>query len=176
MDSYIGSVTAFGFNFAPSGWLPCNGSLQPIASYEALYALIGTTYGGNGTTTFGLPDLRGRVPIHMGQGVGLPNYPLGQAAGSETTTISAANMAAHSHGASVTIPVNPVSTAPTPGGNYFGSTSGLYAATPDNVNTMAPVVTPSGPAGAGPIPISVLEQYTAVNYCICWSGVFPTHP
>jgi microcystin-dependent protein len=177
MDAYVGSVCAFGFNFTPVNWLPCNGQALQISQYDVLYALIGTTYGGDGVTTFKLPDLRGRVPIHMGQGPGLSNYTLGQVAGAEQVTLTTANLAAHTHGASgATIPVNIASTANTPGGNYFGSNGGYFATTADGTNMMAPASVVSGPAFSGPAPIAVLSPYNTVNYCICCVGLWPTHP
>jgi microcystin-dependent protein len=97
MSNYIGEVILVGFNFAPDGWAFCNGQLLPIAQYDALFTLIGTTYGGNGTTTFALPDLRGRVPIHMGQGSGLASYVAGQNGGAETVNLTATQMPAHNH-------------------------------------------------------------------------------
>lgn len=94
---YIGEVQLFGFNFNPVGFEKCNGQLLPISQYDVLFALLGTTYGGNGQSTFAVPDLRGRLPIHMGQGPGLSNYVIGQAAGSENTTIIHSNIPNHTH-------------------------------------------------------------------------------
>jgi len=88
MDYYLGQIGIYGFNFAPRGWALCAGSLLPITQYTALYSLIGTTYGGDGQTTFALPDLQGRVPFNYGQGAGLTNYQEGQAGGTESTTIA----------------------------------------------------------------------------------------
>ena len=85
---YIGEIRIFAGNFAPLGWLMCDGSLQPISEYETLFNLIGTTYGGDGQNTFGLPDLRGRVPLHMGQGAGLSPRVLGELAGAESVTLT----------------------------------------------------------------------------------------
>ena len=92
MDYYIGAIWSYGFGWAPRGTMACNGQLLSIASNEALFALIGTTYGGDATTTFGLPNLQGRTPIGTGQGPGLPNYVMGQAAGSETVTLTTSNL------------------------------------------------------------------------------------
>ena len=177
MEAYVGAVCAFGFNFTPTGWLACNGQLVSISQYEVLYTLIGTTFGGNGTTNFQLPDLRSRVPIHMGQGPGLSNYNLGQAAGAENVTLTAANIAAHTHGVTgVAIPVSTASTANTPGGNYFGGNSGYYAAAADGTNTMPPASVVSGTAFNGPAPISIVGPYNTVNYCICADGLYPQRP
>src|ERR1700720_2241295 len=109
-EPFIGQVIAVGFNFAPGGWALCQGQLLPINQNTALFSLLGTTYGGNGQSTFGLPDLRGRVPIHIGS-----SYPLGALAGSETVTLSVAQLPAHSHplmastnSASLAVPTNNV--------------------------------------------------------------------
>ena len=96
---YIGEIRMFSFGTrgAPNGWQACDGSLLPISQYDALFALIGTTYGGDGQTTFGVPDLRGRVPMHQGTGPGLSTYVIGQKAGTETVTVLATQMPAHTH-------------------------------------------------------------------------------
>ena len=96
-EPYIAGIVLFAGNFAPRGWAFCNGQILSIAQNTALFSLLGTTYGGNGQTTFALPDLRGRVPIQPGQGPGLPLYDLGEAGGAPTTTLVANNLPAHSH-------------------------------------------------------------------------------
>ena len=105
MTPFVGAVFAFGFNFAPTGWALCQGQTLPIANYEALFALIGTTYGGNGTSTFALPDLQGRTPVHMGQSTQFGTvYNEGQTGGTETNTITISQMPAHSHPVIFTAP------------------------------------------------------------------------
>src|SRR5512140_216933 len=94
---FIGEIVMFAGNFAPRSWALCNGQLLPIAQNTALFSILGTTYGGDGRTTFALPDLRGRVPVHPGQGPGLSNYVLGEMAGTENTTLLINNMPAHNH-------------------------------------------------------------------------------
>ncbi len=94
---YVGQVLIFGGNFAPAGWMTCQGQLLPISEYETLFNLIGTTYGGDGQSTFALPDLQGRAPVHMGQGNGLSNYAIGQAAGVESVTLTTQQIPAHNH-------------------------------------------------------------------------------
>ncbi len=96
-DPFIGQIQTFGFNFAPRGWARCDGQLLPISSNSALFSLLGTTYGGDGRTTFGLPDLRGRAALHQGQGPGLSNRNLGQRAGAENTTLTVNQMPSHNH-------------------------------------------------------------------------------
>jgi microcystin-dependent protein len=94
---FLGEIRMFGFNFPPRGWALCNGQILSIAQNTALFALLGTMYGGNGQTTFALPDLRSRVPLHMGQGPGLSSYTLGQAAGSESVTLTTPQLPSHNH-------------------------------------------------------------------------------
>lgn len=94
---FVGTIMMFGGTFAPAGWAECNGALLPISENDALFALIGTTYGGDGQVTFGLPDLRGRIPIHQGTGPGLSTYVIGQSSGTETVTLVASQMGGHSH-------------------------------------------------------------------------------
>lgn len=99
---FIGEIRLFGFGRTPQGWQACDGSLLQISEYEPLYVLLGTAYGGNGTSTFAVPDLRGRVPVHQGQGPGLSNYVLAQRAGTETVTLTDLQMPAHTHVAQAT--------------------------------------------------------------------------
>lgn len=96
-DAYVGEIKLFAGNFAPRGWHLCDGSLLQINTYQALFSLIGAVYGGDGVTTFALPDLRGRVPVGQGQGMGLSNYSLGAKGGSETVTLTQAHLPVHSH-------------------------------------------------------------------------------
>src|SRR5438477_11818524 len=97
---YVGEIRMFAGNFAPAGWMFCEGQLLPISEYETLFQLIGTTYGGDGQSTFALPDLQGRVPVHMGQGPSISqNYQIGEAAGTEYATITTQSMATHNHNA-----------------------------------------------------------------------------
>jgi microcystin-dependent protein len=100
-DYYIGEIRMFAITKLPSNWLACDGSIVPIGSYPQLYGLIGTAYGGDGQTTFGLPDMRSRAPIHMGQAHGLSNYPLAQGGGQEVVTLATENLAPHNHGFTV---------------------------------------------------------------------------
>ena len=96
-EPFVGEIRMFGFGFAPQGWAPCNGQLLPINQNQALFSLLGTTYGGDGEATFALPDLRSRVPVGQGQGPGLSAYAEGQAGGAETVTLTATQMPGHTH-------------------------------------------------------------------------------
>ena len=167
MEAYIGTILLFAGNFAPKGWEFCNGQILPIARYSALFSLLGTTYGGDGTTTFALPDLRGRVPVHAGQGTGLAAHPLGQAFGAEQVTLTTAQLPAHTHATNFTLPVDelPMGTTPTP-----SSPIGYNAAA-----GAAPTPVQSLPTG-GSMPVSIVPPSLALNYIICNYGIFPSRP
>lgn len=172
MDAYIGMIIMFAGPYAPDGWMFCDGRVLNIAQYQALFAVIGATYGGNGTTTFALPDLRGRVPLAPGQGPGLGNYALGQATGGETValSLSAAQMPAHTHTfaqpanksrATTSSPENAVS-GPNP--------SSVYSATSD----CQMLAGTTGNAGGGsPVPVRVVQPVLPVNFLMCVNGLFP---
>ena len=170
VETFLGEIRMFAGNFAPTGWAFCQGQLLPIAQNQALFALLGTTYGGNGTTTFALPDLRGRVPVGFGQGLGLSNKDLGQQFGSETVTLTTAQMPAHSH------TVNAVTTE----GNQNLPTNSLPANTKTldkeysdaNANTTmkATMVNPTG----GNQPFGVTQPSLGVNFIIALQGIYPS--
>lgn len=167
---FLGMIALFGFNFAPQGWAFCNGQLLPIAQNSAIFALLGTTYGGDGRTTFALPNLQGRVPIHFGQGPGTSQYQIGQAGGSETTTLLAQNLPSHNH------PLNAVSeTGETsdPTGAFLGNTGALdkeYRTSGTGVVMNAGAI---GMTGSNQ-PVSIVQSFLAVNYCIALQGIFPS--
>lgn len=168
-DPFIGEIRTFGFNFAPVGWAMCNGQLLPINQNTALFSLLGTYFGGNGTTTFGLPDLRSRVPIHMGQGSGLSEYVLGQFGGDENVALQATQLPSHSH------PVNAndgaaSSTRPA-GGVLARSGSDIYAGSPDGSTVMnTTMIANSGGNQAHPN----IQPYLTLNVCIALVGVYPS--
>ena len=171
---YIGQIIAVGFNFAPVGWLLCDGSLQSIAQYEVLYNLIGTTYGGNGQTNFGLPDLRGRTALGMGQGPGLSAYVLGQKAGSESVTLTAAQNAFHNHSVAGH---SAVGNAPNPGGSVVlaqvagnPSTSTVYSTAAPSATTL---VSASISLAGSSQPHENRQPLQAINYIIAWAGLYP---
>lgn len=171
MDNpYIGSIVLFCGNFAPRGWALCNGQLLSIAQYSALFSILGTTYGGDGQRTFGLPDLRGRVPIHPGQGPGLSAYVLGEVGGTETTTLTIPNMPAHSH---MLNGDNGGSGKEYPGPNHVigaSVTDKMYSVNAPNVNMNPASI---GVTGAG-LPFSNLEPYLCINFIIALQGIFPS--
>jgi microcystin-dependent protein len=170
----LGCIYMFAGNFAPRGYALCAGQILPISQNTALFSLLGTTYGGNGQTTFALPDLRGRSPIGAGQGPGLSNISLGEQAGTEAVTLLTTNMPAHNHtlgattnSASGGTPTNNV-LADT-GGSQGGGTN-TYAAGPANT-TMAP--SSIGAAG-GNQPFANRNPYLGINYIIAINGIFPS--
>lgn len=167
---YLGQIVMFGFDFAPNGWQKCIGQLLPISFYGALFALFGTQYGGNGTTTFGVPDFRGRVPISFGAGAGLSNVNIGDKAGSESVTLTNFQIPQHTHQVNAS---SSVGSSSSPSGNYFAlNAEGInsYSATADNtLNGSAIANTGTGNAHTN------IQPIIAVNFCVAISGVFPSH-
>jgi len=167
-DPFIGNIIMFGGTFPPLGWAFCDGSLLAISQYEALFTLIGTTYGGDGQNTFGLPDLRSRIPIHQGQGSGLSNYVIGQVAGTETVTLTAQQMPAHTHGV---LSNSGTGTSSDPTNNFLGAQSDLleYFAAPNA--TMKANAMSNSPGGSSH---DNIMPYQALNYVIALEGIYPT--
>jgi microcystin-dependent protein len=163
---YVGEIRMFGGNFAPAGWMFCEGQLLPISNYETLFNLIGTTYGGDGQSTFALPDLRGRLPVHVG-----PGFVQAQSAGTETVTLTTQQIPAHSHvpqgatGGPVTSPSNAY-----PGSAVGGVGSVIYGNKPAPT---AMVGTTIGNTG-GSQPHNNFQPYLCVDFIISMFGVFPS--
>ncbi len=168
-EPFIGEIRMFGFNFAPSGWAMCNGQLLPISQNTALFSLLGTFYGGNGTSDFALPDLRSRVPLHMGQGVGLSPYTLGEDAGLQTATLNDAQLPSHTHTVQAS---DSAAKLRSPGTGVLGKTTGhTYEAAPDGVTTMnAAMISPTGEGQ----PFSIVQPVLTLNFCIALQGIFPS--
>jgi microcystin-dependent protein len=171
-EPFLGEIRIFPYNFAPRGWAFCQGQLLAISQNTALFALFGTTYGGNGTTTFGLPDLRGRVAVHVGQGAGLSPYDLGQEGGTESVTLTTGQLAPHTH------PANCLNAT----GDQYQPNAGVWAidagqnpqyGSTKAAGTMAPNVI--GPSG-GALPHNNIQPYLTVNYCVALQGIFPQRP
>lgn len=172
-DPFIGEIYMSGINFAPNGYLSCVGQLLSIAQNTALFALLGTTYGGDGRTTFGLPDLRGRVPIGQGTAPGLSAYNLGQVGGSETVTLNTAQIPAHNHGLNA---YDTVGDTASPNGSSLANTATLdkdYIKNPGANSTVSLAASSIATAG-GNQPHSNIQPYLTVNYYIAIVGVFPT--
>jgi microcystin-dependent protein len=168
---YLGEIRIFGFNFNPSGWATCNGQLMSIASNTALFSLLGTTYGGNGTSNFALPNLQASVPLGMGQGAGLSNYTLGESGGVATVPLLLTQIPAHSHSPAC----ETAGGGDSPGGNVWGSGGrGKPAAYSTTQNPTAVMnVTALGSTG-GNAAHNNLSPYLGLMFCIALQGVYPT--
>jgi microcystin-dependent protein len=169
-DPFLGEIRMFGFNFAPRGWATCSGQTMPINQNTALFSLIGTYYGGNGTTTFNPPDLRSRVPLNQGQGPGLSPYTIGQQGGTENTVLQQSNMPAHNHTVSPGANDSPA-TATRPGGAVLARTTAAIYATASDGTTMANSTTSTNGSNQ---PFSTVQPYLAINFCIALQGIFPS--
>lgn len=179
MDEYIGIIKLFAGNFAPRGWAFCQGQIMSIAQNTALFSILGTTYGGNGQTTFALPDLRGRVPLGAGQGPGLPNYDLGELAGEPTHTLITSEIPAHLH--SVKPNASASDGTDSVGENKFpavvainvngtGFTANAYGATAETT-----LGSSDSSLTGGSQPHNNMQPYLGLNYIICLEGVYPPH-
>ena len=167
-NPFIGEIRLFGGNFAPQGWAFCSGQLQAINDNTALFSLIGTTYGGDGQSTFALPDLRGRVPIHQGQGAGLSSRILGTTGGCESVTLTLAQMPVHSH--QLNASAMAASAAAGPGGVLATATTQIYGTgTPTTLMDAAEVT----PVGSNQ-PYENMAPFQAVNFIIALLGIFPS--
>jgi microcystin-dependent protein len=164
-----------GFNFAPRGWALCDGQLVQISQYQALYSLLGVTYGGDGVSTFGLPDLRGRVPVHQGVGPGLSPRPMGQMGGVEQVTLIDAEVSSHSH----------VVQAVSGEGNSESPEGQVWAEATDGVMTYVNAAPEGGvtmngdaiqPAGGGRQPHNNVQPFLCINYVISLAGMYPPRP
>lgn len=180
MDEFIGIVKLFAGSFAPYGWQFCWGQTLSINQYTALFSILGTTYGGNGTTTFMLPDLRGRVAVGAGTGLGLSPIAAGQIGGNENASILLSNMPSHNHAVTgsvqVTITKNNANVGD-PTGAYLAVTTpnNSYNATANGTKTLAGVTSALATANAGQgLPLPIREPYLGMNYIICLVGLFPS--
>lgn len=176
MDQFIAEIMIVPFNFPPSGWAFCDGQLMPISQNTALFALLGTTYGGDGKSTFALPNLRDRTPIHPGQGSGLTSRQLGEMGGVATVTLTESQMPLHNHSVDPVIPVataaetdNPVNAYPAPASVnlYATASSGNMGSAPSNFRGL-----PTG----GSLPHNNLQPSLGLNFIIALQGIFPSRP
>lgn len=177
MEAYLGQIILFAGDYAPEGWVVCNGQLLSVNQYQALFSLIGTTYGGDGHNTFGIPDLRSRVPVGQGAGPNLTPRTIGQTGGAETVTLTATQMPAHNHTfyasgntATTTVPTNNVlASMPTNNVFYFDEPAGS-------------TLTPTAYAGASLSQVGGNQAhenrmpFTAINYLMCVEGLYPNRP
>lgn len=196
MEVFLGSIMTFGFQFNPNGWQQCNGQTLAISQYNALFALLGTTYGGNGTTTFQLPNLQGRMAIGQGNGSGLTPRVLGETSGTENVSISIGNLPSHTHTATFTpsgssgymVSTNTAGNAlvPSPTNNVLaGSPTGQTAAAIWATSTPAPTIPLGGGSGGSGgtvtnaltgnnIPTPIMNPFLALNFSIALVGLFPS--
>jgi microcystin-dependent protein len=170
-DPFVAEIRVFGFNFAPKGWAFCNGQLMPISQNTALFSLLGTTYGGDGKSTFALPDMQGNSPMHPGQGPGLSLHDLGEMSGSSNATLLDSEMPAHSHliqckgtppPANAGIPDPAVSIARSSGGTAYTAAANLGTMSPNAIS-----ITGSS------FPHNNMMRFLTLNFCIALQGVFP---
>ncbi len=173
-DVFLGEIRIFGFTFPPKGWAQCNGQLYPISQNTALFSLLGTTYGGNGQSTFGLPNLQGAAPLHPGQGSGLSNRDLGQIGGTPAVTLATPQIPNHTHpvGAS-----SALGTLDDPTANVWAparlqrQTVNLYA---DAAGTPVAMSGNTVSAAGGGQPHTNMPPYLVLNFCIALAGIFPS--
>lgn len=182
-EPFIGEVKLFAFNFAPKMYVLCQGQILAIATNTALFALLGTTYGGNGQTTFGLPDLRGRFPISQGNGSGLPSHTIGEMSGTTTTTLLSSNLPAHIHtmnAARVRIATNRTFSDSNTGFDSFPGTNNsnqFYSTTQgagEILSTGAGTLTGTTDVSGTNSPINIMNPYLVMNYSIATYGIFPS--
>jgi microcystin-dependent protein len=171
MDPFVAEIRIFGFNFPPKGWAFCEGQLLPISQNTALFALLGTQFGGDGKSTFGLPDLEGSVPVHQGQGQGLSEYFVGQTGGTETVTLLESEIPFHNHSMNAN---SSLGDNPNPSGHSLARYQNAYQSnTTQNLTQMAlQMLTITG----GSQPHNNLQPYLVLNFCIAMQGVFPARP
>ncbi len=171
-EPFIGQIIMTGFNFAPRGYATCDGQLLSIAQNTALFSLLGTTFGGDGQVTFGLPDLRGRVGIHQGQGPGLTNRTMGEASGTETVTLISSQMPMHNHLMATT---NVSGALGTPNGNFIAASSAPGTAVMFRPTSDGSTLNPQsiGLAG-GNQPHNNMQPYLVISFSIALEGIFPS--
>ena len=178
-DQFLGEIRAFPFNFAPTGWALCNGQLLPINQNTALFSLLGTTYGGNGTTNFALPNLQGLAPLHVGgsPGAGLTARTLGETGGAETVTLATTQLPAHTHAVAVASANDVSSAATTPGPTTVFGASQARATSTGYVTAGAQAAAAINPAvvstAGGSQPHNNMAPFLVFNFCISLAGIFP---
>lgn len=178
-EGYIGEIRMFAGNFAPRGWALCNGQMLSISQNQALFSILGTTYGGNGQTNFALPDLRGRVPVHAGAsaGPGLTNVQLGESGGTQTNSLLAVNLPQHAHVLEIK-GVELVGNTHLPTGAYPANTKLLdkeyYKPQTGENPTLVTSQTVQSSIVGGSQPVNNMQPYLGINYIICIQGVFPS--
>lgn len=173
-DPFVAEIRIFGFQFAPKGWALCNGQLLPLSQNTALFSLLGTTFGGDGKSTFALPNMQGNAPMHPGQGPGLSLHDLGEQAGSETVSLTTSQMPLHSHGVGAqTVPLSAIAdptgatlSRPASGNLYFDGAGASIVA----------MATQAISVNGGGNPHNNMQPYLTLNFCIALQGVYPQRP
>ena len=179
-EPFIGEVKLLGFNFPPLGYMTCQGQILSIAAYTALFSLIGTTYGGNGQTTFALPDLQGRMPAGQGQGPGLPNYTIGEASGNTNMSLKTDNLPQHIHTLNnmhVQVKASSATAGEQSADGTFPATTGsaAYADTATaNIFTGGTQISGTTDAAGSAMPFSILNPFLCMNFSIAVEGIFPS--
>jgi microcystin-dependent protein len=166
-EPFLAEIKIVGFNFAPRGWAQCDGQILPINQYQSLYSLLGTTYGGDGRTSFALPDLRGRTPIHVGTSFGA-YHPLGQKSGEESHSLAVSEIPNHSHTLNAS---SSEATMPIPTGNVSAAASTFAYGDPTGLTNMHSNSTPNTGSGQGH---NNMQPYTTLNFVIALVGLFPS--
>jgi microcystin-dependent protein len=167
MTPYIGQILLVAFNFPPPGWVTCDGSLLSISQNDVLFVLLGTTYGGDGQNTFGVPDLRGRVPVHQGTLTSGGTYAMGQVGGVSSVTLTSGQMPAHTHAVAC---LSGTGAATSASGNFFASSASEVYGVPGSYISMGSQVSTSGSSQSH----DNLQPYVAMNYIIATQGIFPS--
>lgn len=181
-EPFIGQISSFGFDFAPRGWAKCDGQLLPISSNTALFSLLGTTYGGDGKTTFALPDLRGRAPLHQGHSGGLSQRIIGQKLGAENVTLTTTQMPSHNHGATGLSGVMRCNDSQSDNTSPVGHTlarvgnNTVYDSEPPDSDMAANSVSISGSVApnGGSQSHNNMQPSLVINFCIALVGIFPS--
>ncbi|CAM2195877.1 Phage tail protein [Paraburkholderia kururiensis] len=200
-DPYLGEIRMVGFNFAPTGWAQCQGQLLPISQNQALFGLLGTYYGGNGVSNYQLPNLQGRTPVGIGQGLGLSNIDIGEVGGTENIALTTENMPQHTHVATVsgggavtgaisipattstqgeggvpgpTTVLGPCNAGGRPASLYSTATDNVSSLKPFNVNLQASASTVQNSIMGGSVPFASRNPYLGINFIIALQGVFPS--
>jgi microcystin-dependent protein len=168
-EPYIGEIRMFGGSFAPAGWAMCQGQLMAISQNDTLFTLLGTTYGGDGVSTFGIPDLQGRVPVHMGQGAGLQNYVIGQKAGTESVTLTVQQIPIHNHNV---ITSTDIANSNSPNNAILAQSTQILMYTQDSASRFMPA-TALSPVG-GSQPHDNMMPFLVITFIISLFGIFPS--
>jgi microcystin-dependent protein len=167
-EPFVAEIRIFPFNFPPTGWAFCDGQLLPISQNTALFSLLGTTYGGNGKSTFALPNLQDATPLHPGQGPGLSLRDLGETGGTTTVTLLPSEMPAHGHAVLAT---SAVGDSPSPSGTALANSTSAYQT--NAAQNLVPMADAALPASGGDAPHNNRQPYLVLNFCIALQGIFP---